>query len=342
MGTGFIALDIIEGKFGTFGAAGGSCGNVMVMLAWLGWTACPSGRIGEDSAGDYIFDEYQAVGVETCHLVRDDRVATPIVIQRCTETKDGERTHRFSLSCPDCGAWLPRFRPMTINQAAPILGSDLAPKVFYFDRITPASLRMAKWARETGALVLFEPASVGDEKPFQQAVDLCHVLKFSHDRLGHLPDLATAKSPRLVVETLGEDGLRLRWRGRWSALPAFRTTIFEDAAGSGDWCSAGFLHVVGARGANGFAKLKKADLDRALKFGQALASLNCRFEGARGLMRYMDHRSVNKALRSLLEKGTLADLNHNSESLLSMPGDLCRLCKPEGKATQKASPKCVG
>ena len=33
-----------------------------------------------------------------------------------------------------------------------------------------------------------------------------------------------------------------------------------------------------------FAELKKADITRALKFGQALATLNCQSEGARGLM----------------------------------------------------------
>lgn len=328
IGTGFIALDIVEGKSDNFSTAGGSCGNVMAMLAWLGWTASPVGRIGRDSAGNYILNEYKKLGVDTRHIIRDKQIATPIVIQRFAETADGERTHRFSLSCPDCGGWLPRFRPMTINQATPILNSDFAPRIFYFDRVAPASLRLANWAKEAGALVLFEPSSVGDEKSFSQAVDLCHVMKYSHDRLGHVPDLAAAKSPRLIVETLGEEGLHMRWRGRWSTLPAFQESGFEDAAGSGDWCSAGLLHLVGGRGAEGFANLKKADLDRALKFGQALATLNCRFEGARGLMTHMNQQAANKALRSLAEKGTPVEFELDSTAVKRIPKNLCGLCKP--------------
>lgn len=340
MGTGFIALDIVEGKGSTFGAAGGSCGNVMAMLAWLGWTASPTGRIGTDSAADFILSEYVALGVDCSRIVRDESVATPIVIQRSRETADGERTHRFSLSCPDCGGWLPRFRPMTIGQAAPTLESDLAPKVFYFDRVTPASLRLAKWAKDGGALVLFEPSSVGDEKPFQKAIDICHVLKYSHDRLGHIPDLAAAQSPELIVETLGAQGLRMRWRGSWSVMPAFNTDVFEDAAGSGDWCSAGLLHSVGAEGAEGFHKSERTDLERALKFGQALATLNCRFEGARGLMSFMDHQSVNKAFRALLETSAFSNLDHVERPQRSLPEDLCSLCKPQ-KRTPASSKKKV-
>lgn len=339
MGTGFIALDIVEGKLNTFGAAGGSCGNVMAMLAWLGWTASPIGRLGADAAGEFVVSEYAKLGVDCRHIVRDENVATPIVIQRFGETAEGERTHRFSLSCPDCGGWLPRFRPMTISQAAPVLESSLAPKVFYLDRVTPASLRLARWAKDLGALVLFEPSSVGDEKPFQRAIDLCHVLKYSHDRLGHIPDLAAAQSPDLIVETLGEQGLRMRWRGSWSVLPAFKTDVFEDAAGSGDWCSAGLLHLVGARGADAFQASKRDDLERALKFGQALATLNCRFEGARGLMSFMDHQSVNKAFRELLETRVFAEVEHLERSSRSLPEDLCSLCKPQKKTRARNKKK---
>lgn len=218
---------------------------------------------------------------------------------------------------------------------------DGTPKVFYFDRVTPASLRLAKWAKDAGALVLFEPSSVGDEKPFQRAIDLCHVLKYSHDRLGHIPDLAAAQSPQLIVETLGAQGLRMRWGGRWSALPAFNTDVFEDAAGSGDWCSAGFLHSVGAKGAEGFHRSERTDLERALKFGQALATLNCRFEGARGLMSFMDHQSVNKALRLLLETNAFANVDHLQGSPRGLPEDLCSLCKPQ-KSTPASRKKKIG
>lgn len=51
IGTGLIALDIVESDSFVFRSAGGSCGNVMTMLAWLGWDALPVGRIGGDVCG---------------------------------------------------------------------------------------------------------------------------------------------------------------------------------------------------------------------------------------------------------------------------------------------------
>ena len=39
VGSGFVALDIVQGESGSFAATGGSCGNVMAILAWLGWSA---------------------------------------------------------------------------------------------------------------------------------------------------------------------------------------------------------------------------------------------------------------------------------------------------------------
>ena len=147
------------------------------------------------------------------------------------------------------------------------------PKAFYMDRLSPASLKLATWAREKGALVVFEPSSVGDERQFQKAVDLCHILKFSHDRLGHLRDLREAQQPRIIVETLAEEGLRVRWRGHWSDLPAFTLPVFVDGAGAGDWTTTGLIHQLGTSGAKVFDTLQKPRLLSALRFGQGLAGL---------------------------------------------------------------------
>ena len=326
MGAGFIALDIVQGRTSTFTCTGGSCGNVMAILAWLGWNAVPIGRIGEDEAGDRILVEYQKLHVDTRYIIRDKLVATPIVVQRFTESADGERSHHFSLSCPTCGTWLPRFRPVTIGQATSILESNQTPNVFYFDRVAPSSLRLAKWAKEQGAIVLFEPSSRGDEEEFLQAVNLCHVLKYSDDRLGHIGSINDLLSAHLIIETLGEKGLRMRWRNRWSTFPSFRTRAFEDASGSGDWCSAGFLHHIVASGTRNFNLMEKADIDRAIKFGQALASVNCRFEGARGIIYNMNHQSVNRVLSSIVKKDPIFPESINVRGALDLSNFRCPVC----------------
>ena len=325
MGAGFIALDIVEGRASTFTSTGGSCGNVMAILAWLGWNAVPIGRIGEDEAGDQIVAEYEQLQIDTTYVIRDKLVATPIVVQRFTESANGERSHHFSLSCPTCGSWLPRFRPVTIGQATSILESNQTPNVFYFDRVAPSSLRLAKWAKEQGAIVLFEPSSLGNEQQFLQAVSLCHVLKYSHDRLGHIGSSSDLLSAPLIIETLGEKGLRMRWRNRWSTFPSVQTRAFEDASGSGDWCSAGFLHHIVASGTKNWNLMEKADIDRAIKFGQALASANCGFEGARGIMYNTNHESVNRILSAIAKKDQLLPQSINVRRAMDLPNFCCRL-----------------
>ncbi len=332
-------MDIVEAEAGEFAAPGGSCGNVMALLAWMGWRATPVARLGEDAPGSFVREEFDKIGVDTDYLNMAAGVKTPVVIQRFVEDADGQRTHRFSLTCPECGGWLPRYRPTTLTHAVDVIETSPSPRVFYFDRVSPAALKLAGWAQDEGALIVYEPSSIGDERQFQRAIATCHVLKYSHDRLGHMPDLAKISSPRIIIETRGAEGLRVRWRSRWSQLPAFKAPRFVDAAGSGDWCSAGLIHMIGEDGAQALDHLNKVQVDRALRFGQALAAVNCGFEGARGAMIALNHAQMNKALGALtVDKQPRWDITN--ADLSQPPSDTCHACA-EGSRSRpsKAKPK---
>ena len=338
LGSGFLALDVVDGERGQFAAAGGSCGNVLTMLAWLGWSSAPVARLGNDPAGQFVCEDLEAFDVHLRHVQLAAAVRTPIVFQRFQEDGSGQRKHRFSLVCPDCGAWLPRFRSVVLTHAAQVM-IEAPPRAFYFDRVSPAIIRLAEWVRNENGLVVFEPSSLGDEALFRRAIDACHVLKYSDERLGHLADLADARQPALIVRTCGSDGLKARWQGRWKLQSAFPVTRVVDAAGSGDWCTAGLIHMIGQNGAKGFVALPAGEIERGLRVGQALASLNCVYEGARGLMYAaggLDH--ANKMLRevaggsSVIHKpdATGADSNR------SQP-EICRLCSGV-EAPRRAKP----
>lgn len=301
-GSGFAALDIIEGRHGDIATVGGSCGNVMSILAWFGWDAKIVGRLRDDKVGAYICRELHLAGVDTTWLALEEKGESPIVIQKFVENKDGHRTHRYSLTCPDCKGWLPRYRPTTIRHIMPIVDAVTAPMAYYFDRSAPATLKLAQWAREHGAIVVFEPSAIGDEGNFQRAVDLCHILKYAEDRLGNVPDLAETPTPRIIVETAGAAGLRVRWKGRWSKMPAFTAPVLEDAAGSGDWCTAALIHSLAASGSAGLASMRKSDLERALRLGQALAAVNCGYEGARGAMMALSRDQLSDALQKIVSR----------------------------------------
>ena len=105
-GTGLIALDMVIGPDpGTPVRcwAGGTCGNVLSILAWLGWDACPIARMNGDVASERVRADMERWGVHldwtTCAPTTD----TPIIVQVIRRGRDGRPRHRFSWSCPSCG-----------------------------------------------------------------------------------------------------------------------------------------------------------------------------------------------------------------------------------------------
>jgi sugar/nucleoside kinase (ribokinase family) len=325
VGSGFIALDIVHGRNDLFAATGGSCGNVMMALAWLGWTSTPVARLGCDKAGDFVADDMKSVGVNLEFLQRLETVRTPVVIQRFVEDANGRRRHRFSLVCPECGAWLPRYLSVVVTHAREVTQGK-APKAFYFDRTSAATVAMAEWAKKDGAVVLFEPSSIGEDSLFQRAVDACDILKFSNERFMRGSELSQVRGPSLVVRTMGADGLKARWKGRWSSFEPFVAPRVVDTAGAGDWCSVALLHVLAQKGAQGFGKARKTDIERALRLGQALATLSCGFEGARGLMSAISSVDrVNRMLRNMVGGGGVFE---DIEVAMARTArvEICKLC----------------
>ena len=329
VGAGFIALDVIQGDHGDKVAAGGTCGNVMAILAWLGWRSVPVARLGNDAPARLVQDELEAAGVDTTCLTRNASTPTPIVIQRNIVDHAGRRSHRFTMTCPECGQWLPRFRPFVrtdATEAAERIKDP--PTMFFFDRVSAGINSLAGWARDQGALIMFEPISYSDDRHFRDAIELCHILKFSHERLGHVRDLGDNPNPSIVIEALGADGLRIRWRGKWTHFNSFTAPRFVDAAGAGDWCSAGFLHVAGQDSAAGLKTLRKATIETAIRTGQALSAINCGYEGARGAMDVLTRERAARILRSLAGgEGTLPDGDGHQPNMKTK-AQICEICNP--------------
>lgn len=334
IGSGFIALDIVYGREGLFAAIGGSCGNVLMALAWLGWSSTPIARLGCDKTGDLVVDAMNAIGMDLQYLQRSPTVPTPVVIQQFVEDRSGSRRHRFSLVCPECGSWLPRYRSVVLPHAHAVMENASA-KAFYFDRISPATVALAEWAKKNGAVVLFEPSSIGEDGLFERAVDACHILKFSHERFRKDTELAQAREPNLVVRTLGAGGLEARWKGRWRRFAPFVAPRVVDTAGAGDWCSVGLLHVLAQKGAKGLAAAQKDDIERALGLGQALAALSCGFEGARGLMTTVSSvERLSKMLRTMVGGTSVLD----DVAVAPVPAtkvEICNFCSGTSRALTK-------
>ncbi len=286
VGTGLIALDVLlnEDKSTVSSALGGSAGNVLAILAHLGWSSVPVAKVGMDTAAEHIRREFEELQADVRFLVGEDHSCTPIVFQM---PGDGDKTHQFSFACPHCG----RKRHFSYSSddqlGAPVLSEVQNSDVYFFDRVTSLSLKLAEDYRSRGALVVFEPSSMGkDLEGFERAIQAAHVIKYADDRIADLQafDLSNVA---IEVQTLGKEGLKFRSPSSdnsWVSLSSYPAQYVADTSGAGDWCTAGMLYSL-FENTHGRSvdELMNADLGDALRFGQALATLNCRYTGARGM-----------------------------------------------------------
>lgn len=335
VGTGLVALDVVynENQAEPIGRwAGGTCGNVLSILSWLGWSAAPVARLKPGSEAAAVRKDLKRWNVNLDFVTEEEAGSTPIILQYIRRNADGEVSHRFKMRCPVCGNRLPGFRPITgaaVEEMAPRL-----PKadVFYFDRTSRGILDLAAHYYETGAVIFFEPSGVGEQRHFDEALEMAHVVKFSDDRIKasevSLPD----EYPSLYIETRGRGGLRFRCRFEkyrtrtWQDVAAFDLPNVQDAAGSGDWCAAGLIYSLTRGGVEAFKRQRKSDVLSAIHLGQAMSAWNCRFEGARGGMYATSIDAFSHEVADILD-GELRDAPPQFEPLAVHEDFACAACQ---------------
>lgn len=322
VGCGFVALDLVfEGKEKTpsFTFAGGSCGNVLTILAYLAWDSIPVIRLKDDDEAKQLVADLARWKVDTRFIHTERTGTTPVVVQRICTSINGDPYHRFEWRCPSTGLWLPRYRPLPQRLAIEISTKLPKPQVFYFDRVTKSSLFLADQAHADGALVFFEPSSP-DEELFAKGAAVADIVKYSKERIRKAPTPGGSTQPRLEIQTLGADGLRYRLRKsgsrKWNCLPAVPVAGFKDAAGAGDWCSAGILHALGRGGRAPFLRASESTIQKALRYGQALAAINCLYAGARGSMYALRRAALDSKAETLLAMQTIQKSLVNAERVL--------------------------
>lgn len=296
LGTGLLALDLVisanpERPIQSY--AGGTCGNVLSILAYLGWDAYPIARLSHDSAATRLTTDLARWGVHLDFVHVGATTSTPIIIQENRVTASGVPKHKFTWACPRCGHWLPAFRPITRDVIDTIGPATENADVFFLDRLSRAALTLAQTAADNGALVVFEPSGRSDPKLFDEAIRIAHIIKYADQRLSDAGGtMADDTATLLEIQTLGSKGLRFRHKKdgvatAWIDLDAVPTTDIVDTCGSGDWCTAGLLAKLAANGHEAFTDHSLDTVTSALHYGQTLAAWNCGFEGARGGM-YVD------------------------------------------------------
>jgi sugar/nucleoside kinase (ribokinase family) len=342
-GTGLIALDLVISADPTVPVrawTGGTCGNVLSILAVLGWEVFPIARMNGDPASQRIRADMKKWGVQLKYASCKPATDTPIIIQHILRTRDGSPKHRFSWACPHCGSWLPSFKPVTTKAVERVFERLDYSRAFFMDRLSRSSLLLAKHAANAGAVVVFEPSAKTDEKHLAEALNIAHVVKYSDDRVARIPGAMEKGTSTIVeVQTFGANGLRFRHRlghgvSSWKQLDAVQPVHVADTCGSGDWCTAGLISKIASNGQDGLRGARLDDLVEALRFGQRLAAWNVGFEGARGAMYAFDLNNLEKHLQAL-DSGRCEIAQSPSGRKKTAPATVaCPLCPPGSKQTR--------
>lgn len=341
-GTGLVALDVVlnerreeEPKLWT----GGTCGNVLAILAYLGWRSYPIGRFENDAPARLIRKDLRRWNVDLRFLSLDEPAPTPIIIHRLRRNAHGENFHSFSLNCPECGQRLPMFRSITLSAVSRMPRLPKA-QVFFADRVSPGIVALAERFRSNGAIIVFEPSAVGDGAAFERMLSLTHILKYSNERL---PDLNVTAPADLFLEiqTLGHGGLRFRVkcntrrREQWIRVEAFGLNQIRDTAGAGDWCTAGLIHALAAKGLSGLKSASEAKIIRASMFAQALSAWNCGFEGARGGMYASTVDEFHRSIEAILASKAHNIVNFDQDHLhpCKVVAKICSSCRTGNRSS---------
>lgn len=285
-GSGFVTLDLLESGIGNEFpvSAGGSFGNVMLILAYLGWEAAPILRLGQDWPAQQIMENFKQYCVQSSAIQLDPSVNTPVIIQHQQPGK--AKDHRFIHRCPQCTAFFPSYTPVKVTSMESHRDILQATDVYFFDRASPSAIRGAQIAKSAGAFVVFEPSSFGNEAQLAKAIRTSDVVKFSNDR-SRDSGAESLCHDVICIETHGALGLRFRLPQvsgdhEWVWSSPVENKEIVDTSGAGDWTTAGMIHSMLTLGA-GRVHANREILEASLRYGQALAALNCRFAGARGL-----------------------------------------------------------
>ena len=160
---------------------------------------------------------------------------------------------------------------------------DFAPNVFFFDRVSPAILRLAESFKEKGSVIFFEPSSRGgDVKRFNQCVEVADVIKFSDQRIKDVEQFESYKD-KLFIQTQGARGLSYRLNSGWKHLEPVANDKVVDTAGAGDWTAAAFINEL-FKARKGLSGITVAEIEKALNEAQKVGAASCSYEGARGMM----------------------------------------------------------
>ena len=263
---------------------GGTCGNVMCMLSYLGWQAFPVTKLDRSEEGLGMTESLKEYGCDCRFVTNTDDGGTTILTIKHGLDENGNKRTRVMHGSPG-GSRFPRRRHLRLRDQAPafVEALDFVPDVFFFDDPAAGYRYMAGELRKKGVLVYFEPSVIKEPGDFK-SIEASDIIKFSGE---NVPDISFVDGykDKLFIQTLGGEGLRFNLRGEgWVNLPPVDNENVVDWDGAGDWTTSAFLNALAEADALSINKLTSELVKGALEKAQVVASKSVSFMGSKGMI----------------------------------------------------------
>ena len=290
LGAGTFPLDNLQEKNGKdvktiYQHVGGTCGNVMSILAWMGWHTLPAARLDDSEAGLLIKADLESYGCDTRLVCNAPDGGTTILDIIHKTGRDGKPKTAYMAHSPRGGRFV-NHRFWTLKQAQALFDSlEEMPDVFFFDRCAPGNILLAQLFHERGVLVYYEPNEPVDRN-FLRAVATSDIVKFSNEK--H-PDVSFTEgfTDKLFIQTLNEKGLRFKLRAEgWMTIPPEHNPHAVDGEGAGDWTTSTFINELGHHHMLTFDRIHQPNVTHCLEEAQRVASMSVSYLGAKGLIHH--------------------------------------------------------
>ena len=227
---------------------GGTCGNVMCILSWLGWDARPVVCLDDSPEGLKITEDLKRYGCDCRYVTNTPGGGTTLL--RCTHKKstDGQHVMSVRVGSPG-GSRFPKRHFLRARDEAPAFLDHLAevPSVFFFDDPAAGNRLIAKALKERGSMVYFEPSKVVTNADLD-AVKAADIIKFSDE---NVPDFSfvDAFQGKVFIQTMGAKGVRIKYRDRpWVTVDGVMNDNVVDTEGAGDWFTSTFINALAEAG----------------------------------------------------------------------------------------------
>ena len=333
LSAGYLTLDLVVRDLRArdyWQSVGGTCGNVATFASALGIDVTILARVGHDRRGEHLLDKLNAADVEVSRVDRSSRTRTPGVVEFLGTDMDG--SHRFGFQCPICEHQLPKAAVVSVRRAKIEAIRIHEFDAFFFDRAVPATIQLAAAAREAGLLVTFEPTTVPRTELAQKAAAISDIVKVSQQPGNGMDSWRPIReaSTQVIVETLGSRGVRFRarsqnrWRA-WRELTCLPQKAVRDAAGAGDWLTAGMLSYLLSES----NVLTDDALSSAIDYGQRLSAMSVLFYGSQGALTALGGEAIRQIASgtSPVEIGTPIRRLHLVSRAAPRASDVyCELC----------------